>query len=59
MKAVLLMLLAILALGCGASTRATMRQVSEGACQRQCVDDHPDSLYDQNRCLDDCAPPED
>jgi hypothetical protein len=55
----LLAVFAVLALGCSASTRATMRQLSEGTCQRQCVDDHPDSLYDQNRCLDDCEPPED
>jgi hypothetical protein len=59
MRAVLLLLAVVFTLGCGASTRATMRQLSEGTCQRQCVDENPDSLYDQNRCLDDCNPSED
>ncbi len=57
MKTLLLALFVIGCLGCGASDRAVMRQMAEGSCQQQCADENPDSLYDRNRCLEECQPP--
>jgi hypothetical protein len=45
-----------LALSCGSTHRAA-RSMAQGSCQSECEDDHPDSLYDRNRCLEDCEPP--
>jgi hypothetical protein len=38
------------AAGCTHSSRRVVSQLSEGTCQRQCADENPDSLYDQNQC---------
>jgi hypothetical protein len=53
------LLLAHLALvsSCGSGQRAA-KAMAEGSCQSECEDRHPDSLYDRNKCLEDCEPPQ-
>ncbi len=57
MKVLLCLVLAMVLSACGASDRAVLRQAAEGSCQQQCAEQNPDSLYDRNRCLEDCEPP--
>jgi hypothetical protein len=57
MRVLLLAVLAIVAMGSCASGRVALRQATEGSCQRLCEDQHSESLYDRNRCLEDCEPP--
>jgi hypothetical protein len=57
MRVLLLVVLTMVALACSASGRSALRSATAGSCQRLCEDEHPDSLYDRNRCLEDCEPP--
>jgi hypothetical protein len=45
---------------CAAAHRLDNRvtKALAGTCQGQCHREHRDSLYDENRCLDDCRAPE-
>jgi hypothetical protein len=42
--------------GCGSTQRAT-KELAAGSCQADCEEQHPDSLYDRNRCRESCEPP--
>jgi hypothetical protein len=43
----------VLAGSCGGN-KAALKEVARGSCQSVCAEHHPDSLYDQNKCLEDC-----
>lgn len=52
-----LLLTSLVLSGC-ASTERAVREMAAGSCQVECADAHEDSLYDEQRCLDRCQPPE-
>lgn len=54
MRWIAVLLLAIT--GC-ASTQKGIEEMAKGSCQAECKEQHPDSLYDENRCLEQCEPP--
>lgn len=54
----LALLVAALLVGCG-STQRTLERLAEGSCQKECDEQHPDSLYDRDQCLEDCEPLDD
>jgi len=54
---VMLLIGVVVAMASCATGRTALRQATEGSCQRLCEDQHRDSLYDRNRCLENCEPP--
>lgn len=53
----LAVLTSLVAASCG-STRAALKEMTRDSCEARCAEAHDDSLYDENRCREDCEPPE-
>jgi hypothetical protein len=53
----LAVVLSIATAGCR-SAQQIGKQLGAGSCEAQCANQHPESLYDENRCIDlMCTPP--